>query len=109
MASDDSLGNLSARLAALAEDRKWSRFHTPKNLTLALAGDVGELAAELQWLTEDEARDLDDEQRRRVADELADILIYLLRLADVLDVDLVASAHDKATRNQARSWPATDG
>jgi dCTP diphosphatase len=106
--SDDSLRDLSERLAALLEQRNWSRFHTPKNLALALVGEVGELAAELQWLTDDEAIALDHRRQSQVRHELADILIYLLRLADVLDVDLVAAAHEKASLNTSRSWPDTD-
>jgi NTP pyrophosphatase (non-canonical NTP hydrolase) len=95
-------------LTAFAEDRNWQRFHTPKNLALALAGEVGELAAELQWLTPDESFDLDEDARQRLRDEIADVLIYLVRLADVTDINAVEAAHDKVTRNASRTWPTTD-
>lgn len=101
------LQELSARIEAFAERRDWAQFHTPRNLTLALVGEVGELAAELQWLTDDEvAAALDDEHKRsRIEDELADVMIYLLRLADRCGVDLGEAAHAKITRNETR-YPA---
>jgi NTP pyrophosphatase (non-canonical NTP hydrolase) len=90
-----------------AEQRDWTRFHTPKNLALALAGEVGELAAELQWLTTEEASSLDDHGTARLADEIADVLIYLVRLSDVTGIDLVEAAHHKVSRNDGRTWSDT--
>ncbi|MFB4294224.1 nucleotide pyrophosphohydrolase [Nonomuraea sp. ATR24] len=85
----------AARLRAFAAARDWEQFHTPKNLAMALAGEVGELVAELQWLTPDESRALDPETLARVTAELGDVTNYLVRLADVLGVDLVAAASAK--------------
>jgi dCTP diphosphatase len=96
---------LQARLREFAAARDWDQFHSPKNLAMALAGEAGELLAELQWLTELQSRSLDAEQLERVRLELADVFLYLLRLADKLDIDLVAAAHDKIAINDRR-YPA---
>ena len=92
-----SIAELTARVRAFAQERNWEQFHTPKNLAMALAGEVGELLAELQWLTpEQSAVVMDDEQLGpRVRSEIGDVTIYLVRLADVLGVDLVQAAVDK--------------
>ena len=92
-----SLEDLRARLAAFAAARDWDQFHTPRNLLLALMGEVGELAAEFQWRGE-AARGLPGfrpTERTAVADELADVLLYTVRLADVCGVDLGAAALHK--------------
>ncbi len=87
-----------------ADARDWGQFHTPKNLVRALAGEVGELAAEVQWLSDVGIQDLlgDAERRQSLDGELADVLIYLVRLADVCGVDLVAAAHAKVDLNERR-------
>ncbi len=105
--TDRTLRQLTARVRAFAEERDWQQFHTPKNLTMALAGEVGELLAELQWLTpEESATVMHDETRGpAVRAELGDVMIYLVRLADVLGVDLVEAASDKLT-DSARRYPA---
>jgi NTP pyrophosphatase (non-canonical NTP hydrolase) len=92
-----SLEELTRHVRAFAEARDWQRFHTPKNLAMALAGEVGELLAELQWLTpEQSAAVMDDpELGPRVRAEIGDVMIYLVRLADVLGIDLVPAARDK--------------
>lgn len=105
MADADALAELAERLRRFAEERDWVRFHTPRNLALALAGEVGELAAELQWLTDEQAAAPPQEAAARIADELADVVIYLVRLADVMGVDLVAAANEKTTRNASRFPP----
>jgi NTP pyrophosphatase (non-canonical NTP hydrolase) len=91
------LDELIARLREFAHARDWEQFHTPKNLAMALAGEAGELLAEFQWLTPDESASVpaDPEAAHRVRSELADVFNYLLRLADVLDVDLVQASHAK--------------
>ncbi len=100
---------LRQRLRAFAAARDWGRFHDPKNLSMALAGEVGELVALLQWHTPDEAsRIMDSDASGDVRDELADVLIYLVRLADVLDVDLAGAANDKIDRNESR-FPLGEG
>ncbi|MFG3436175.1 nucleotide pyrophosphohydrolase [Nonomuraea sp. NPDC047897] len=93
---------LSERLRAFVRARDWEQFHTPKNLAMALAGEVGELVAELQWLTPEESRDLDPDTLARVRAELGDVTGYLVRLADVLGVDLVEAAHAKLDESERR-------
>jgi NTP pyrophosphatase (non-canonical NTP hydrolase) len=95
---------LTARVRAFAEDRDWQRFHTPKNLAMALAGEVGELLAELQWLTPEESAAVmvDAEHGARVRAEMGDVMIYLTRLADVLGIDLVDAALDKLADSAVR-------
>ncbi len=102
---DAPLAQLTHRLRAFAAERDWDRFHTPKNLAMALTGEAGELAAEFQWLTEDESLRLDPERRERVRQEAADVFLYLLRLCDRLELDLVQAAFDKMDLN-ARRYPA---
>ncbi|MFK3981425.1 nucleotide pyrophosphohydrolase [Micromonospora sp. NPDC050397] len=91
------LAELVARLRTFVDERDWQQFHTAKNLAMALAGEVGELLAELQWLTPEQAARVMDDQAAgaRVRAEIGDVMIYLTRLADVLDIDLVRAAHDK--------------
>ncbi|PSK61655.1 hypothetical protein B0E53_06445 [Micromonospora sp. MH33] len=91
------MNDLSARVRAFAEDRDWQQFHTPKNLAMALAGEVGELLAEFQWLTPEQAAMVmdDPEAAARVRAEIGDVMIYLTRLADVLGIDLVGAATAK--------------
>ncbi|MEV7010524.1 nucleotide pyrophosphohydrolase [Streptosporangium sp. NPDC051022] len=98
------LEELTDRLRRFAQDRDWEQFHTPKNLAMALAGEVGELLAELQWLTPEETATVmeDEASAGRVRSELADVMTYLLRLADVLEVDLVEAAHAKLDENDKR-------
>ncbi len=84
------------------EERDWTRYHTPKNLAQALAGEVGELSEIFQWRTEEESSQLDAHDRRLVEEELADILIYVLRLADVLAVDLEQAVEAKLALNERR-------
>jgi NTP pyrophosphatase (non-canonical NTP hydrolase) len=90
-------------LQKFAEDRDWVQFHTPKNLAMALAAEAGELLEIFQWLTPAESSHLDDGTvRSAVADELADILQYLIRLADVLDIQLNHALWEKLQRNADR-------
>lgn len=98
---------LTAQTRAFADDRDWQRFHTPKNLAMALAGEVGELLAELQWLTPEESAAVmaDAEHGARVRAEVGDVMIYLTRLADVLGIDLVDAALEKLA-DAARRYPA---
>jgi NTP pyrophosphatase (non-canonical NTP hydrolase) len=76
------------KLEAFARERDWEQFHSPKNLAMALAGEAGELLELFQWLTQAESEEIDEDLRAAVAHELADVMIYLLRLADRLDIDL---------------------
>ncbi|GAA0428244.1 nucleotide pyrophosphohydrolase [Acrocarpospora corrugata] len=100
------LEELAVRLREFVRVREWEQFHTPKNLAMALSGEVGELVAEFQWLTADESQHLDDEALGRVRAEIGDVTLYLIRLADVLGIDLVAAAHAKLDESARRYDPA---
>jgi dCTP diphosphatase len=102
--SIDRLEQLRARLAAFAAERDWDQFHNPKNLAMALAGEVGELIEHFQWLTFEEAANLTVETREEVALEAADVLLFLLRLCDKLDIDLGQAAERKLALN-AKKYP----
>ena len=105
--SELSVDALRLELREFARERDWEQFHNPKNLAMALAGEVGELLEIFQWLTHEEADGVMDSPRAAdVDDELADVAIYLLRLADVLDVDLLEVAQAKLERNRERFPPA---
>ncbi len=101
----DSLDDLNRRLKQFAVARDWEQFHSPKNLAMALAGEAGELLEHFQWLSEAQSLDLPEDKRQQVALELADILIYVIRCAERLDVDLIAAAYRKIALNEAR-YPA---
>jgi len=103
--NQDTLQDLTQRLRAFAAERDWEHFHTPKNLAMALTGEAGELAAEFQWLTEAESQQLEPERMIRVQQEAADVLLYLVRLADKLDFDLLEAARRKIEHN-ALNYPA---
>lgn len=101
------ISNLEVALQTFADARDWQKFHTPKNLVMALTGEVGELVEIFQWLTEDQSRLVADapQTAQAVRDELADVLIYLVRLASVLGVDLNEAIEMKLVTN-ARKYPA---
>lgn len=100
------IADLTDRLRAFTAARDWERHHTPKNLLLALSGEFGELCAELQWHPTDvPPRDWDAALRERVTDEVADVLIYLVRFADVCSIDPVTAAEQKIERNETRFPP----
>ncbi len=99
-----TLEELRAELERFADDRQWGHFHTPRNLGLALAGEVGELLAEIQWSSDDEVlwEVKDAHFRERLAAEAADVLIYLVRFADVCGIDLLDAAFHKTSVNADR-------
>lgn len=102
----DPIAGIQARHRAFVAARDWQQFQTPKNLAMALTGEVGELVEIFQWLTPDEADEVMDGPRAQdVRDELADVFIYLSRLADVLGIDLAAAALEKLERGEIR-YPA---
>jgi len=101
----ESLEQLRLRLAEFADKRDWQQFHSPKNLAMALIAEAAELVEPFQWLTEKQSWMLGPEKRSVVGLELADILIYLIRIADQLDVDLIAAVTDKIEINEKR-YPA---
>lgn len=96
---------LQAELRRFAEERDWGQFHSPKNLAASLSIEAAELLEHFQWLTEAQSRELSAEQRQAVAHELADVLLYLLQLADELGIDPLQAARDKLAIN-ASKYPA---
>jgi dCTP diphosphatase len=104
-----SFDELTARAAVFNTERDWGQFHTPKNLAMAICGEAGELAAELQWLDPAEVRQalsvFDAELRDRLASEAADVLLYLISFARACGFDLVEAASQKITVNERR-YPA---
>lgn len=100
MSELDRLEELYADIRAFVREREWEPFHDPKNLAMAVVSEAGELAAELRWVASEEADEhcRDPENRQRVVDEVADVAISLLMLADRIDLDLPAAVHDKLKR-----------
>jgi NTP pyrophosphatase (non-canonical NTP hydrolase) len=98
------VSRLQQVVAQFARERDWESFHSPKNLAMALTGEVGELIELFQWLSEDASRDVarDPSTARRVRDELADVLVYLVRLAAVLEVDLDEAVRSKLATNASK-------
>lgn len=105
--ASDRIEGLTAALRQFADERDWAQFHTPKNLVMALVGEVGELVEHFQWLTPDESAEVinDATSAKGIADEMADVFIYLVRLSDVLGIDLLDAARTKLEAN-ARRYPA---
>lgn len=101
------LNKIAAFLREFAAERDWEQFHTPKNLSMALAGEAGELLEIFQWLTPEQSANLDDETRHHAGEELVDILQYVVRIADLLGVDLDEAFWAKFERNAAR-YPADE-
>ncbi|TEG43056.1 nucleotide pyrophosphohydrolase [Pseudomonas aeruginosa] len=100
------VGQLAAALERFAAERNWAQFHSPKNLVMALTGEVGELSEIFQWMDEEQSKDAarHPDTAQAVQDELADVLMYLVRLASVLGVDLDAAARQKLEQNN-RKYP----
>jgi len=102
---------LRDRMRKFARDRDWGKFHDPKSVILALVGEVGELAELFQWLPAAEARDLAEAEplKTRAGEEMADVLLYLVLLADVLDIDLACAAQAKMNDSEHRFPPGPAG
>ena len=96
---------LQQRLKKFAVDRNWEQFHSPKNIAMAISGEAGELIEHFQWLTEQQSYDLDADKKQEVALEMADIFIYLFRLAERLDINLIDKVYEKVEINEKR-YPA---
>ena len=97
--------DLVERLRQFAAERDWDQYHSPKNLSMALAVEAAELMEHFQWLTEAESLSLSPPKRDEVAEEVADVLLYLLRLSDKLGIDVVEAAQAKIQIN-SRKYPA---
>ncbi|MDK9702800.1 MAG: nucleotide pyrophosphohydrolase [Sulfuritalea sp.] len=107
MHSITDLTTLRDALRAFCAARDWHRYHTPKNLVMALSVEAAELVEHFQWATPEESLALAPEKRAEVADEIADVLIYLTELADVLGIDPIAAARDKIVKNAVK-YPAPE-
>lgn len=103
------LADLTAALRTFAEERDWEKFHTPKNLAISVAIEAAELLELVQWRTDEELVDFlqTNEGQAALAEEVADVLIYLVRLADVTGLDLRRAANNKIATNGLRFPPAT--
>jgi NTP pyrophosphatase (non-canonical NTP hydrolase) len=100
----DDLERLRDELRAFSAARDWDQFHSPKNLAMALAGEAAEILEIFQWLTEAQSTNLDAKQLQATRDEIADILLYLVRIADRLGIDPAAEARRKLQENE-RKYP----
>jgi dCTP diphosphatase len=100
----DSLNDLRARIDAFVQARDWAQFHTPKNLAMAMIVEAAELVEQFQWDTPQESQQLTPEKREAVSHELADTFVYLLRIAEVLQIDLIEAANAKIELN-AKKYP----
>jgi len=105
MMKPETLQHLAEQLREFAAERDWEQFHSPKNLAMALSVEVAEIVEHFQWQTQQQSRELDEAKRHQVEQELADALIYLVRLADQLGVDLLEAAEQKLALNEAK-YPA---
>ena len=102
--SHDSIDTLRDKLRRFATERDWDQFHSPKNLAMALSVEAAELLEHFQWLSDAESAALAPEKRVKIREELADVLLYLIRLADKLDIDLATAGADKLRIN-AQKYP----
>ncbi|WP_208507802.1 nucleotide pyrophosphohydrolase [Variovorax paradoxus] len=102
---DSDLQTLTQALRDFARERHWEPFHSPKNLAVALSVEAAELLEHFQWLTEAQSRELPADQRAEIGTEIADVLLYLLQLADQLGIDPIEAARSKMVAN-ARKYPA---
>jgi dCTP diphosphatase len=100
--SSSDLFSIKQRLREFAAARDWDQFHSPKNLTMALSVEVAEIVEHFQWLSEEQSNNLSQETIAEVATELADTLLYLVRLADKLDIDLLDAARRKIDINEQK-------
>lgn len=99
-----TIAKLITELRRFAKERDWDQFHSPKNLAAALSVESGEVLEHFQWLTEAQSRKLPPDKRAQIELELADVLLYLLRLSDQLDIDLLDAANRKIKIN-AKKYP----
>jgi dCTP diphosphatase len=101
----NELEELRGRINNFANERDWNQFHSPKNLSMALVVEAGELVEQFQWLKESESYDLSKEKLAAVEEEIADIFVYLIRIAHQLDIDLMSAAKKKIELNESK-YPA---
>jgi NTP pyrophosphatase (non-canonical NTP hydrolase) len=104
MGNQGGLRKISRKLKKFVKDRDWEQYHSPKNLSMALAVETSELMEHFQWLTENQSKNLSKADLKKVKDEIGDVLVYLTELCDMLGVDPIRCAHDKIKKN-ARKYP----
>lgn len=100
--SANDIKKLQDALAEFSQQRNWDQFHTPKNLVMALSGEVGELIEIFQWLTPEQSQQLPPEKKQHASEEIADVMMYLLRLADKCDIDVMQACQEKIQQNAAK-------
>jgi dCTP diphosphatase len=100
----DSIDALRARVNDFVAQRDWAQFHSPKNLAMAMIVEAAEVVEHFQWMTEPESRQLDQATKEKIGHELADTLVYLMRIAEVCGIDLIAAANAKIDLN-AQKYP----
>ncbi|PST95468.1 nucleotide pyrophosphohydrolase [Photobacterium iliopiscarium] len=100
--SANDIKKLQDALAEFAQQRNWDQFHTPKNLVMALSGEVGELIEIFQWLTPEQSQQLPPQKKQHASEEIADVMMYLLRLADKCDIDVMQACQEKIQQNAAK-------
>lgn len=103
--STDTLQNIQEHLRVFSAARNWERFHSPKNLSMALSVEVAELVEHFQWMTEEESRKIQGQQLDEVKDEVADVMLYLLQICNELNIDPVDAAQKKLVKNAVK-YPA---
>ncbi len=97
-----NLNDIQTAIKTFATERDWDKFHSPKNLSMALSIEAAELMEHFQWLTETESHNLDDKTFKEVRDEIADVQVYLLRLAQKLDIDILQAVEQKMEKNRQK-------
>jgi NTP pyrophosphatase (non-canonical NTP hydrolase) len=100
--SANDIKKLQDALVEFAQQRNWDQFHTPKNLVMALSGEVGELIEIFQWLTPEQSQQLPPQKKQHASEEIADVMMYLLRLADKCDIDVMQACQEKIQQNAAK-------
>jgi len=104
MSEDLNINEISIKLRQFADERNWNQFHSPKNLSMALNVEAAELLEHFQWLTEQESLSLKQSKLEDVSTEIADVLIYLIRISDILNIDLNKAVKSKMALN-AEKYP----
>jgi len=96
------LNEILVKIRLFAEQRDWGKFHSPKNISMALAVEASELLEHFQWMTEADSRNVALNKKLEVAEEAADVFLYLLRLCDEMEIDLIQAAHKKIDKNSLK-------
>ena len=95
----NQIETLLGRIQKFADERDWEQFHSPKNISMALAVEASELLEHFQWMSQEDSRNIQGDKKQEVADEVADVFLYLLRMCEQLDIDLIEAAHQKIDKN----------